>query len=200
MLDDPKVPGARILSGQDVVGFRVVGVAVHEVLESGLVPLDVHAGLIEGPDEDGVAAGDDDGFGDVDCEGVDVGEEGVLGHSLFPVRRQVCGLETTAWCGVCRAGWSGGIDRVVGPDRAGVVEDVAQAAGGDVGAEPVVAFGLVGVDDDVVALADGEEDGFSGVGDDGDEVGGDDLEFVAVEGDTNRGVDRDIDLNGESVP
>ena len=194
MLNNPEIPGASIFGRQDVVRFGIVGVAVHEVLESGFVPLDIHAGLIEGPDEDGVASRYNDGFGDVDCEGVDVGEEGVLGHSLFPVRRQVRGLKTSAWCGVCGAGWSGGIDGVVRPDRAGVVEDVAQAAGGDVGAKPVVAFGLVGVDDDVVALTDGEEDGFSGVGHDGDEVRGDDLQFVAVEGDADGGVDRDVDL------
>lgn len=61
-------------------------------------------------------------------------------------------------------------------------------------AEPVV-VGRVGVggDDDVVALADADEHAVGGVGRDGHEIGGDDGQGVAVEGELEVGVGGDVD-------
>lgn len=73
----------------------------------------------------------------------------------------------------------------VGPDCAGAVVVAVEAVGGDVGAEPVAARGLVGGDYHIVALADAEEEGFGVDGFDGHVVGGDDLEDVGIEGDAD---------------
>lgn len=87
---------------------------------------------------------------------------------------------------------------------AGVVADdggggVAPGGGVDggravgTGAEPVVARGGVGLDDDVVALGDGDLHDLGLVRLDGDQVGTDDGELVAVDGELKVGVGSDVD-------
>lgn len=74
----------------------------------------------------------------------------------------------------------------------GVVGDAA-GAGGEGGVEPVVAHGLVGVDDDVVALADADKDAGCRHGGDGHHVGGDNLEVVVGERKSEGVLDRSVD-------
>ena len=59
--------------------------------------------------------------------------------------------------------------------------------------EPVVASGLVSVDDDFVSLTDVDQDRVHEDGLDGDEVGGDDLKWVTVNRDTDGVVNRHVD-------
>lgn len=59
--------------------------------------------------------------------------------------------------------------------------------------QPVVAGLGVGLDDDVVPLADADQDAVRLVGDDRDKVGGDDSQAMAVDGELKVAVGRDVD-------
>lgn len=85
LLNEPVVPSALVDGGQHGEGGRVRGVVVHDVAERRVLPVDVHAGGVEGPDEDGVAAGHDLRFRYVDVELAERGLEGPGGDGLDPV-------------------------------------------------------------------------------------------------------------------
>ena len=70
----------------------------------------------------------------------------------------------------------------VADDRFNIAHiSVAAALCSDVGAEPVASYVLVGVDYDICALADVEDDRVCGVWFDGDEVGGNDGKIVIID-------------------
>lgn len=183
-LDDPVGPGVGVGQRDQVHVWRVGVVGVQRELQRGLVPGDFDGGEVQVPLEQrllGLVL--DDGEADVQSRGLrdrvvvrhvelDVGGELVVGVVAVRAGRGV---------GSGRVGGGGRVGAHVGEDGECVaVQIVAAAALGD-GVEPVAVDGLVGVDDHVVALADTHEEPFRAVRVDGDKVGRDDGEVVAVE-------------------
>lgn len=190
-LDEPVVPGALVDGRDDVELVRVAGVAVHEVRDGGVLPRDVDGAGVDGPDGEGVAVLIELSTGEVDVHGLVRERSG--GDGLLPVRGEVGRLGADRRLGVGVAGRGPSGDRVVGPDSAGVVLVGAQAVGCNVGAEPVVAGRLVGVDHDVVALANRDQEPLGVVRLDRNEIGSHDLHHVVVERNADVVVDRDVD-------
>ena len=190
-LDQPVVPLA-IAGGRDDVQLGwVVGVAIHQVFESGCLPVDVDGRCVDGPDDHGVAVRLELGLGEVDVHRLVDERSGRNG--LLPVRCQICWLSADVGLAVGAGCWGAGRDSVVGPDSLRIEAVATQAIPCNIRAEPVVARSLVGVDDNVVTLANGKENPFSSVWLDGDEVGGHDLHWVVVKRDTNVVVNGDVD-------
>ncbi len=104
----------------------------------------------------------------------DPGSEFVVGFVVAGVGVAGCGVDGC---------WESGGAGVVADYAERVVPDVVVAAGTlPDGTEPVVSGRSVGFDDDVVALAHGDDDVVGGVRDQRDEVHADDGQLVAVDG------------------
>lgn len=171
------------VNGDDIVVGRVRGVVCHHLHDGRGLPVELEAAAVEGPLEPGAAGGEAELLqGDL-ADGADV--EGDAGDE--------------AGGGLVVAGLRGGDDALrgrVGGAGGVVADDAGDVIGVGVGgagahplsAEPVVAGGLVGLDNHVVALADADGDGVGDEGLNGDEVVGDDGEVVAVDGELEVGV------------
>lgn len=170
-----------------IIGLPAGG-AVDDLEERRVGPVDEHGGAVEVPLEEtsGVLA---------DGGGLEVVPVGVIDR-LGEVGDEVVGL-IVARVGVVVGRGGGGADGAgVGDDTLDVVGAVVVRAGslGD-GAHPEVVggVGLVGSDDDVVALAHAHVEDGGGVGRDGDKVGSDDSHGVVVNHELPVGVDGSVD-------
>lgn len=181
VLDDEHDPlrGAarrRLVDRDDVVFQGEAGVAVDDLEQGGVVPLQLEVAAVERPLEPGAARSK-----------VELlkGRARQVGHVQGDVRDE-------ARHGLVAAGLGGGDGRVAGGvcGAAGVVaHDARDAVGVAVGtaradplrAEPVVVRGGAGLHDDIVPLAHGHGDGVGGVRDDGDEIAADDGQVVPVD-------------------
>ncbi|TKW55332.1 hypothetical protein CTA1_12764 [Colletotrichum tanaceti] len=187
-LDDEVDPLVGLVELDDGLLLLPGLVAVDDGLEGRVAPVDEHAGAVEVPlEEAGLVLADGAGL-----ELVPVGGRDGLGHVGDEVVRLVVAAVLVEVAGGGRDVDGAG----VGDDAPDVVDSGVVGAGrlGD-GADPegVGGGGLVGVDDDVVALAHGDVEHGGLVGDDGDEVGGDDLHGVVVDGELPVGVDGGVD-------
>ena len=195
VLDDPEGPGVCGRNLEDVVPPREGEVALSEVFEGWFVPGDVHVLAFDLPVDALLALPGEVGedyvervgrrgseLGGGHGAGDDGGEEGGVGAEVVGGRG----------AGEGREGGRGGI---VLEDGGGLGDEAraAEPGGGECDVEPVIRGVLVGVDGDVVALADGEEERRGGEGVDGDEVGGHDGELVVDEGHLEGVVDRGVD-------
>jgi len=200
VLDDPVNPFALEGKLDQVLGDGEGVVAVHDILDDRLAPVDVHGGRVQGPDDD--IAGGPDGVErgrdelETNGESLDLGKEvgdvaDVVGNPWGEGR----GSQAVTTVGVAGGGCRlSDLDtRVCEDGETGTLVVGVAASGLGLSAEPVVAGGLVGVDDDFVSLTDVEEDGLDSDGLDRDQVGGDDLEGVAVKRDTNGIVNGHVD-------
>lgn len=75
LLDQPIVPLALRSSWQNCHAVRVAGVAVEDIGESRVRPVDVDIGVIEGPHDNSALTRNDLSLSDVDRQGVDSGLE-----------------------------------------------------------------------------------------------------------------------------
>lgn len=169
---------------QEVVGRRVRRVLLGDVAERGLRPVDVHGRHVYAPEDDVLAVAGD-GAGEVDVEVLDLVHEGRLVDRVLDPGDEVgvVGLVAVGGDGVRGRRREGvGVGRVLVREDGERVRLVLQrgARRHRVDPEPVRPRGLVGRDDDVVPLADGEEDVVGCPGLDGDEIAGDDLGWVSV--------------------
>ena len=180
-MDEPERPDIPRRDGQDVgVGGEGGGVAVFDVFKGGVIPVHFHGGAVDRPEDtgDGVVdlyvcvervAGSRRKGGD----GRGARHDGRVGEGILASAAGRCGA-SGGGVGVGRAG--------IGEDGGRARVDGAAAAAVEGGVEPVVADGLIGVDDDVVALADAHVQAGDGDGLDWDHVCGDDGEGVADQG------------------
>lgn len=124
-----------------------------------------------------------------------------LGGNGAHIKRQVrhnarVGLIATAGArsNCACAGRVRGATRIVPDDARNVIDIVDGGARRDpASAQPVVTGIGVGLDNDIDTLANGDEHAIGGVGNNGDEVGGDDGEGVAVNGELEVAIDGDVD-------
>lgn len=142
--------------------------------------------LVDGPAEDTIGRETD-----LKLRGQTVlgGIELDVGHQVGRLVVAVVTVREARGCGV------GHVDALVVEDTGDVHRVLVGArarAHGD-GAQPVVARVLVGLDNDVVALADADAEGVGGEGLDGYQVRGDDGEVVVVNGEAKVRVEGRVD-------
>ena len=186
--DEPVIPVALAVKIDDVVIFWVARVAVHQEPQGWVGVVDPD-GVFKSPDHHAVAVGRYDCVGGLRVEGI---LEGGFGHRLLPVRRHarfraIVRLKVGA-CGRSACGHTG-----VSPNRTTDMGVGAKAARLRLGTEPVVASCLVGVDDDVVTLADSKQEPFGREGVDGDEICRHDGHDMVVQRDADVRVDAAVD-------
>lgn len=100
LLDEPVVPAAFVTSGHDVDGLGVARVVVHDIGYGRIGPVDVD-GLVEGPDNDGGAVGNDNGLSDVDVHVLELRGKVAAWNGLVPVWGQ--GAWSVAGRGFCES-------------------------------------------------------------------------------------------------
>lgn len=187
-LDDKVDPLVGLVELDDGVVVLPGGVAVDDGLKGRVGPVDEHGGAVEVPLEEAGGVLADGGA----LELIPVGAVDSLGDVGGDVVRLV-----VAGVGVgVGAGGGGGDGAGVGDDTLDVVCAVVVGAGGlGNGADPEVVgdVGLVGSDDDVVALAHADVEDGGVVGGDGNQVGSDDLHGVVVNHELPVGVDGGVD-------
>lgn len=186
LLDDPVVPLALVRDVDEVDVGWVAGVSGEQVRQSRVVPGNVNGRRVERPTDDVLAVANDGiNRGDTNVEVVDLASKWSAGNSLRPVRHERTRLDAYIGLSERSACWCRLRDRAVGPDGATVKVVTAQAVSRGISAEPVAASGLVGINDHVVSLTDGEEKPLSCEGLDRNKIGGHDSERVVVERDTD---------------
>lgn len=194
--DDPVDPLALVRELDEVrASGGAVDLVVLDIVESGLLPVSVQGRTVDVPVEGQSAVGGS-GLVEPGVEGSDVVRDLTRRDVGVPVGSQT--LLISAALGVLAARADRGFSLVafVGEDGQDVaVHGVATAASLvlDLGAEPVATSGLVGVDDDIVALTDTEEDPVGGVRNNRNKVGGDDLHLVTIQRDHVVVVDGHVD-------
>ena len=169
-----------------VAGDRVVPV---DAAEGGVAPLGLEGVAVESPFVEVGRGGD---FADedvlVDFGGLRAGVHGDDGDELF-----VGFVDAFVFVLAAYGVWGAG-EAVVVHDAFDVARVVELGAGLlVVGAHPVVAWFLIGFDEDVVALADVDVEDVGLVGHDGDKVGGDDGELVAIDVELEGRLDGSVD-------
>ncbi|KAI6804617.1 hypothetical protein KC361_g162 [Hortaea werneckii] len=157
LLDQPVVPLALVGGIVDVHAGLVVVVVLGEVLQRRLLPVDVHGRVAEGPDEERVTAGRELGLRDADVEAALGVVESAGGNGLDPVWCGLAWLLAVARLRVTAGGRLARRSVAIAPDGFGVEVVCAKAVGRHVRTEPVVARGLVGLDDNVVTLTNTDE-------------------------------------------
>lgn len=195
VLDDPKDPLVGLGDVDEVCRSRPGAVVLEDVLEDGVVPLDVDGGVLDTPLKHLAPAvvGELQGDG----EGSDRGAgKGGGGHGAGEDGREaglaVAGGDTGS-AAVRREG--GGARALVADDgsREKITGSTAVVVGFESGIKPVVAHSLVGLDDDIVALAHGHEKGRAHDWIDWNKVVRNHGEVVAYERDNKGVVDTGID-------
>jgi hypothetical protein len=201
VLDDPVAPLVGLGDCEHVEAVREVHIPLGDVFEGGLVPGDVHILVVDLPVNAVLALPDLLGEGEVEVvvgEAVEGGRGGVALHD---------GVVLDAVFALAIRGSDALVGGECGRGSAFVVEDgcgelnvgyTAETGRGKGDVEPVVSDGLVGIDGDVVALANRQEDAADCSGVNGDEIGLHDGHLVADEGDGEGVVDAGVD-DAESV-
>lgn len=173
-LDDEVGPlvGSGELDDTGLVG--PVGFAVVDLEKRGIGPFNGHGGAAEVPFEEVADLADSDGKVVTVILGADgLGDVGDKVGKVFIV--------TVVGLGVGRCGGVRGAARVVADDTTNVVGIIIVGAGGlRDSAEPVVGGGLVGLDNDIVTLANTDAEDLGGVRDNWNQVHGDDSDVMAI--------------------
>jgi len=87
-LDEPVGPGTLVGDLNDGIGVRVAGVALENVLQSRLVPVDHHSSGVQVPEGEVLAVGGETGSNS-SAEGLDLSGILALVNGLSPVRNSV---------------------------------------------------------------------------------------------------------------
>lgn len=187
VLDDEVNPDVGLVKVNDILLGGVGVVAVDDLLDSRVAPIGKEGAVVQGPLE--LAADyletDSEGLIVSLLAGLDSNNRDQVRHGLVPAVVHV-GADLSS--GVSSRG------RVVADDALDV-EGVLVGRAGELrdGAQPVVVSGLVGTNDDIVALADTDGDAGGVVRVNGDEIGRDDLQGVVVNHELPHGVDGTVD-------
>lgn len=199
VLDEPVRGDTSRGYRDDILGSRHAGSrAAQNVLQRRLVPRDIHGRVVDGPKDAGHAVLAEDNVG-VERVGRIGREGGRTGCRARDNGSEKGGRRVgTAWVGRRRASSSWcrlGRSRAHVRDDGGRTWVVAQATGshGHGNVEPVKARGGGGIDDDIVALADGDVQTRHGLGLHGHKVGSHNCERVADERDSIGVLDRGVD-------
>lgn len=168
-----RVLESAYLDGNNVILGREDGLVVDDLKDGWVGPVKVQTAGVDGPLE---VAGEDE------AKTLD-GEIGNIGDIKSEVRNEVAGVFVTT-AGVhldgAGGGWVCSAGGVVSNDAGHVIWiRVASASGRPAGAEPVVSSISGGFDNDIVSLANGNEDRIGLIGDDRNQVMSDDGERVA---------------------
>ena len=160
-LNHPVGPSVGFGEGDEIHCGWIGIVTSQDVFEGGFVPFDGHGVEVEVPLEEGLAGLVFD-EGEPDVEDGGLRDSVVAGDVEFDVGDEVgvgvIAVEGWGQIGASRIRWElGRVGAGVGEDGEGVGIQIVTAAGLTDNVEPVVPDRLVGIDDYVVALADGEE-------------------------------------------
>jgi hypothetical protein len=191
LLNDPIRPrrrrGRRNL--HDIVRCGRIGILRHD-FESRVPGVNDHGRAVDGPENEVVLHGDGtESYG----KRLGLRSEGGAGHCLYDFGG--CdGIDAgSGWVRGCEACWICERCALVGKDGKTTLVGTRLAYAVGVGAEPVIACSLVCSKDNIVALTNADGEVRSGVWIDGHKVGGNDLERVTVEVDSQACVDRGVD-------
>ena len=184
----------RRLDGHDVVFGREDALSIEDLLDCGIRPVKKQTTGVDGPLEVGVKD---------EAEFLD-GEIGYICHVDCQMRNKTCGwfIETVrSGCDAACRGRVCGTPSVISHNTGDVGRIGVHGARADPSAaEPVVAWRRVGFDYHVVALAYGDLHVVGGVWIDGDQVGADDGQAVAVDAELELSVDGYVDEADEVLP
>jgi len=163
-------------------------------LKGWLLPGHIDTSEVDAPDNNVLAVSRDSLSSKIDLEISCLADEiSAAADSVGDPRNQrarfraVTRLGGTGGCGVCDS------NSVICEDATAVEIVGTRARSHNLSPEPVIACGLVGCEDDIVPLANSEENPASDEGLDWNQIGGDDAERVVVEGDTNIVVHAGVD-------
>lgn len=152
LLDDPVGPNAGSWQLDQVVRMRVACVLVHDVLNRWLLPVDVDCCHVDTPEHNVLLVGGHVRDSQVHAQVLDLAHEGCARDDVGDDRRRERLFTSARLSRACARRVARRCSLVL-EDGLAVEGAGSVAAWGRVGVEPVVACGLVGSDDDVVALS-----------------------------------------------
>lgn len=181
------------LHNDDVVVGREVGLAVHHAGEGRVLPVNLQTAAVEGPLEPVAASGKVQALGSDFVDSADIHSQvrNQISHGLVST-----GLSLGDGAGGGGVGSAGAIVANDTGDTIGV--GVVAAGGVPLCAQPVVARGSVGLDNDIVTLSHANLDGIGGVGVESNKVVANDGEVVAVNGELEVSIGGGVD-NSDAV-
>lgn len=174
----------------EVIGRGIAGITVGDKLKSWLLPVNVNGRHVDTPNDDALVVGRDLLNANVDVKILGLIDEVGTGNGVGHPRDEGRLILADRWCSISGSSWVTARGTRIGEDSATEVVVGTGTILSDLGAEPVVADCLVCRYDNLVALADGEEDPLSGNWFDGDEVTSNDCHIVVIERHT------DVVVNG----
>lgn len=180
VLDEPVSPLVDAVDGDDVGLRRIAGVLGNDVVNNRFVPVDINGAAIDLPDKEGCAA---DGQGDGQSV-VRAGSEATSRNAAGDNRCQVVQVHAVSISSrSANVGRESVRSSLVAEDRSRVriERSTAGKTAAKGGVEPVVPNTLVGVNSDIVALANGKEETVDSLGLNGNHVGGNDGHGVILE-------------------
>ena len=195
LLNDPESPNTFIDKLNQVLCRWPAVVALHDIGHNGLVPHDMQCRCVDAPGNDVLVVRRNTRNQDLHIQSLALRDERCRAADCVGYPRcERTGLDTASIrvASRCRCGY---FDAGIGEDgkTAVRVEVVVCAAGLDLGAEPVVSGGLIGVDDDFVALADVDHECVNHDRLHRDEISSQDLHLMAVKRHSHRRVHRRVD-------
>lgn len=181
------------LHNDDVVVGREVGLAVHHAGKGRVLPVNLQTAAVEGPLEPGATGGKVQALGSDFVDSADIQSQ---------VRNQIRhGLVSTG-LGLGDGAGGGGVGSagaIVANNTGNTIGVGVVAAGGvPLCAQPVVAGGSVGLDNDIVTLTHANLNGIGGVGDESNKIVTNDGEVVAVNGELEVAIGSGVD-NSDAV-
>lgn len=184
--------GGTRRDGDNVVRCGIVGVVLSNILQCRLSGIDDHGGTVDSPEDKILAVRVD--RSEADGKSLCLGGKGCAWDILDGLGNNIGLVETAGrWVGSSLGGWICDSNAGVSKDGAAGTVVGTLAVTISISTEPVVARGLVGGNNNIVALANSDLEVVCGIWDNRNKVMSNHLEGMAIKRNTESGIDSSID-------